>query len=90
MVKLSEDQFGLYTVPTTGKTIPVRVFTWENDNKISLKVITYGATITSLKVPNKNGIIEDIVTGFDDLQGKKIHKKSVIVLSEIVSPSISN
>lgn len=84
MVKLTENQFGLYTVPTTGKTIPVRVFTWENVNKISVQVITYGATITSIKVPNKNGIIEDIVTGFDDLQGKIFKKKRELLFSKLV------
>ncbi len=29
----------------------------------------YGATITSLKVPDRNGNIEDVVLGYDSLQG---------------------
>jgi aldose 1-epimerase len=36
---------------------------------ITVSVITYGARIESLKVPNRYGIIEDVVLGFDSLHG---------------------
>lgn len=36
---------------------------------VYLKVITYGATITSMKVPNKYGVSQDVILGFDDLNG---------------------
>jgi len=39
-----------------------------NENGIQLKVINYGATITSLKVPLTNGKIVDVVLGFDTLE----------------------
>jgi aldose 1-epimerase len=39
-----------------------------NKNGIQLKVITYGATITSLKIPSKNGDFIDVVLGFDSLE----------------------
>ena len=39
-----------------------------NKNGMSLKVITYGATLTELKVPLKNGEIVDVVLGFDTLE----------------------
>lgn len=38
-------------------------------NKCSVDVINYGATIVSLKVPDKNGDFDDIVTGFHGMQG---------------------
>ena len=38
-----------------------------NQNGMQLKVINYGATITSLKMPLKNGKIVDVVLGFDTL-----------------------
>ncbi|WP_348823706.1 aldose epimerase family protein [Flavobacterium aestuarii] len=38
-------------------------------NGMTLKVITYGATITELKVPLKNGDIADVVLGFETLEG---------------------
>lgn len=39
-----------------------------NKNGMLLKVITYGATITSLKTPLKNGNFIDVVLGFDTLE----------------------
>ena len=39
-----------------------------NTNGMKLKVITYGATITELKVPLKNCEIIDVVLGFDTLE----------------------
>ena len=39
-----------------------------NKNGMQLKVITYGATITSLKIPLKNGDFIDVVLGFDTLE----------------------
>jgi aldose 1-epimerase len=36
---------------------------------MSAKVIDYGATVTSLKVPDRNGKMEDVVLGYDSLQG---------------------
>lgn len=39
-----------------------------NKNGMQLKVTTYGATITSLKIPLKNGEIIDVVLGFDNLE----------------------
>lgn len=69
-VQFEEDHFGLFTDRTTGQSTSVRRFTWRNSNNITVQVITYGATITSIKVPDKSGKIEDIVLGFNDLQGK--------------------
>ena len=39
-----------------------------NKNGMQLKVITYGATITSLNIPLKNGKIVDVVLGFDTIE----------------------
>jgi aldose 1-epimerase len=39
-----------------------------NKNGMQIKVITYGATITSLKIPLKNGDFLDVVLGFDTLE----------------------
>ena len=46
------------------------VFIFENENKNGMKisVLNFGGIITSLKVPNKNGEIYDIVLGYDDLE----------------------
>jgi aldose 1-epimerase len=39
-----------------------------NSKGMQLKVINYGATVTSLKIPLKNGQIVDVVLGFDTLE----------------------
>ncbi|WP_413997899.1 aldose epimerase family protein [Flavobacterium sp. W1B] len=38
-----------------------------NENGMKLKLINYGATITSLKIPKKGGGFVDVVLGFDTL-----------------------
>lgn len=38
-----------------------------NNNGFNVKIINYGATITSIKTPLKNGEIIDVVLGFDTL-----------------------
>src|SRR4051812_46421988 len=47
----------------------IEQFTITNKNKVEMKVITYGGIITSLSVPDRNGKIEDVVLGFDNLEG---------------------
>ncbi|HEY9006823.1 MAG TPA: aldose epimerase family protein [Ohtaekwangia sp.] len=45
----------------------VSIYTLKNKNGIEMQVINYGAIVTSLKTPDKNGTLEDIVLGFDSL-----------------------
>jgi aldose 1-epimerase len=40
-----------------------------NANNIEVRVINYGGIITSLQVPDRNGVAEDIVLGYDSLNG---------------------
>jgi len=47
----------------------VDLYTMENDNGLVMKVMTYGAIITELQVPDKNGKMGDVVLGFDSLDG---------------------
>ncbi|XP_050310780.1 galactose mutarotase-like isoform X2 [Anthonomus grandis grandis] len=68
-VEFEEDEFDTYKDKESGHTISVRRFTWRNTSGVSVQVITYGATITSIKMPDKNGTVDDIVMGFDDMKG---------------------
>lgn len=63
MTTSNKNLFGLMT---NGEEIYSYVLT--NKNGISIKVITYGATLTELKVPTQNGDIVDVVLGFDTLE----------------------
>src|SRR5687767_2394701 len=47
----------------------VEAYTLKNNNGIQVQAITYGGIITSLKVPDRNGAIGDIVLGFDAIDG---------------------
>lgn len=69
-MEIFEDLFGSTVDPLDKKTKDVRRFTFSNsETKTSVQVITWGATITSLKVVDNKGVIADIVCGFDDIKG---------------------
>lgn len=68
-VQLVEDQFGYIINKTTGESELVRRFTWSNKHGMTVQVISYGATITSIQVPDNKGEIKDVVLGFDDIDG---------------------
>lgn len=46
----------------------VERFTLRNRNGAMLRVLTYGATVTELHVPDRNGRFADVVLGFDNLR----------------------
>ncbi|MGO9405416.1 MAG: aldose epimerase family protein [Terriglobales bacterium] len=47
----------------------VEMLTLRNAKGATAKVITYGATLTELWIPDRNGKLGDVVLGFDKLQG---------------------
>ena len=47
----------------------VEIFTLKNIHGAIAKVITYGATLTELWMPDRAGKMGDVVLGFDNLQG---------------------
>jgi aldose 1-epimerase len=47
---------------------PVEIYTL-NDAQIEVRIMTYGGIVVSLKAPDLNGKLDDIVLGFDDLDG---------------------
>lgn len=68
MLSIVEDSFGSSEDPMTKKMMPIRRFTLSNSQMV-VQVITLGATITSIKVPNTKGVIDDVVLGFDEVTG---------------------
>ena len=46
----------------------IKSYTLVNKNGIELTAISYGGIITSLKVPDKNGVLGDVVLGYDNIQ----------------------
>ncbi len=47
----------------------VKIFTFSNKNGMIAKVTEYGAILTSLEVPDKDGNVKDVTHGYDDLAG---------------------
>lgn len=52
---------------TTSRGEAVRLYTLKNARGVELRVINYGGIILSLKVPDRNGRLGDVVLGFDSL-----------------------
>ena len=60
------------TVTSFGRTtdgIDVQLFALRNAHGATATISTYGGTLTSLLVPDKNGRLDDVVLGFDDVSG---------------------
>jgi len=66
--------------PQEGLTISSKVFgetpdgtaflyTLTNKNGMEVSISNYGGIITAIKVPDRNGVIADVVLGFDSLSG---------------------
>jgi aldose 1-epimerase len=48
---------------------PIERFTMKNANGVTVQAITYGGIITSITVPDRQGVPADIVLGFDSIDG---------------------
>jgi aldose 1-epimerase len=53
----------------TAKGEPVELYTLTNKNGVIAKVMTRGATLVQLHVPDKSGKTADVVLGWDDVAG---------------------
>jgi len=47
--------------------LAVERYTLKIPHKLEVSIITYGGIITSIKTPDKNGVIENVVLGYDSL-----------------------
>jgi aldose 1-epimerase len=64
-----ERQIKKETFGTTPEGKPVDLYILTNAHGLEVRVINLGGIITSLRVPDKNGKLDDIVLGFDNLDG---------------------
>lgn len=65
--KSNETQVEVYGKLDDGSE--VKIFTFSNKNGMVAKVTEYGAILTSLEVPDKDGNVEDVTHGYDNLAG---------------------
>lgn len=45
----------------------VEIYTLRNTHGIEARIMTYGASLVSLKTPDRNGVLQNVVLGFDTL-----------------------
>lgn len=66
MVKpqIKKQAFGM-----TASGEPVELYTLTNVNGLEARIMTYGGTVISLKVPDRNRKLGDIVLGYETLEG---------------------
>lgn len=62
-IKIEKKSFG--KVKKTGED--ATLYTITNKNGASVDISTFGATITSIKIPDKNGNLKDITQGYDNV-----------------------
>lgn len=62
-IKIEKKNFG--TIKKTQEK--AQLYTITNKNGASVDISTYGATITSIKVPDKNGKLIDVTQGYDNV-----------------------
>ncbi len=63
VVSITSSDFG-----TTAAGEKVTKYSLENKNGIQVDIITYGGRITSLRTPDKDGKMENVVLGFDSIE----------------------
>ncbi|NBO92569.1 MAG: galactose mutarotase [Planctomycetia bacterium] len=62
--RITKNPFG-----TTAEGTKVDAYTLNNASGMRVKLITYGATVAELWVPDSKGKLGDVVLGFDDMKG---------------------
>jgi aldose 1-epimerase len=62
-MKITKSLFG-----KTNEGHDVDLFTLSNDNRVTVKITNYGAIITSIETPDKNGKLTNIACGFEKLE----------------------
>jgi aldose 1-epimerase len=66
---VSKALFGYTVEPYTGKNTAVYRYTLTNDRGMSVKILSYGAIINEVNVPDAAGKTADVVLGFSTLAG---------------------
>jgi len=62
-VSVKKEEFG-----TTPQGEQIYAYTLSNKKGMSVTVLNFGANVNSIRVPDKNGKVEDVVLGFDKLE----------------------
>src|SRR5947207_2389399 len=61
---ITNSQFGL--MPDGER---IEIFSLANDHGLEVRIINYGGIIASIKAPDRDGRLDDVVLGHDSLEG---------------------
>lgn len=67
-ITLCKTVFGKWKNPKTNCCEIVDKFTWKTANRLEVSLITFGASLTEIKVPDRDGVSEDILMGYYNLE----------------------
>ena len=67
-LSVSKQLFGQTVEPYNGHSTNVYEYTLTNDNGMTVQVLTYGAIIRAIDVPDSSGQLADVALGFNSLQ----------------------
>ena len=70
--KMTEKEFGKTADGKAGK-----LYTLTNKNKMEVTITNFGASVVSIKVPDRQGNFADVVHGYDDVAGYATGKASI-------------
>lgn len=65
---VSERKFG--TLPTGEE---IKIYHLENKSGAYAEVLSFGAILAKICVPDKNGELRDVVLGYDDIEGYEVN-----------------
>lgn len=82
---ISREEFGV-----TKEQEKVTKYTLTNQNGMKVSLIDFGAVITNLWVPDREGVLEDIALGFDSIEGYEVNKPAFGAVIGRVANRISN
>src|SRR5688572_27420362 len=57
---------------------PVDIFTLTNAHRVEVRAMTYGGIIVALRVPDRNGRLDDIVLGHDTAAAYSVHSDAYL------------
>ncbi len=63
-MNVSEQPFG-----TLSDGTPVAIYTLANGRGVEARIMTYGAILVSLRLPDRSGKVDDVLLGYDRLDG---------------------
>lgn len=69
-VSIKRQVWGKTYDPISQKNVTVNLYTLDNCKSTRIQIISYGASIASILTPDITGKLEDIVLGFDNIEGE--------------------